>query len=92
MNSEKEQNLKQEGWWMTLLVVIPAIFLSSFSDLFVNEGFMGIVISGILGGIGAMIGAILYYFTKEKSTPFRMFVFLSLILALLFLALFNPLS
>jgi len=82
MNSEEEQKLKKEGWWMTLLVVIPAIYLSFHSDLFFEDGFGAIAISGVLGGIGGTIGAVIYYLTKEKSTPFRTLTLISLILLL----------
>lgn len=83
MSTKNEQELKQEGWWMTILVVIPAIYFSCFSNLFFEGGFAEIVMSGILGGLGALIGAILYYLTKEKNTSFRLFVLVVLILFLL---------
>lgn len=82
IDKQKEEERKEEGFWLLLFALFPAILLPNFSDLFA-EGASGIFVSAALGGIGAAIGFGCYSLTKGRKRGVKILTFLILLLLII---------
>lgn len=58
---------KKEQIWWTSFIIIPAIFFSATAEYFSDDSFTQILLAGLLSGIGAGIGGLVYYTFKKRS-------------------------
>jgi len=65
--------------WQSVMTVIPFVFLMLLGNDFIESN-MRVLISGLLAGVGGMLGFIAYYFTKDKSRKIKIFTSIILLL------------
>ena len=64
---KNKKNLNKEQIWRLLFLVIPVSFVLPVSMLIVPEGgITSILISAVLGGVGALVGMLLFESIKNK--------------------------
>jgi len=54
--------------WLALFAVLPVSLLWPLGEYFAEPGITRILISGLLGGLGGLLGFALYNWAKSKST------------------------
>jgi hypothetical protein len=64
---EGNKSSKSEQIWLTIFLTLPVALTYPTSEFFDVSGITKILIGGILGGIGGLIGFILFFFFKSKS-------------------------
>ena len=62
---------KKEQLWITFFCALPVAFLWPLGQLFAEPGVARTLVSGVLGGLGGVIGFGLYYWLRDKSTKLR---------------------
>ena len=62
------KSLKPEQIWMTIFIVLPIGLLFPTAEFFDVSGSTRVLISGVLGGIGGLIGFVFYSIFKSTNT------------------------
>lgn len=57
--------------WTISFLVIPAIILARLAEIYTDNSLNRILIAGLLGGLGAILGAVFLHFANSKSTIFK---------------------
>ena len=59
---------KRDTIWLVILTVLPMALLWPTSEHFAQTGLSRTLISGLFGGVGALIGFGLYRLVRRKNT------------------------
>lgn len=70
---------KKEQLWLTLFCTLPVAFLWPLGQQLAEPGVTRTLVSGVLGGLGAIIGFGLYYWLKNKSTKLKVIGLISIL-------------
>ena len=72
--------------WKTLFYIFPSILIFRSSEYLIENYFYQILMSGLLAGLGAILGATTYKIVENKSTMIKVLGFIvSTVLCILYL-------
>ena len=87
--SEKSQ-IDRNQIWMMVMVVTPVVILMNLGSVFAPEGGLTQTLySGLLGGVGGLIGSGGYILTKNRSTTMKIIGVIALLIVASALFLFG---
>ncbi len=65
--TETKKKINKETIWLTILTVLPVTLLWPTSEYFTEPGLNRTLVSGLLGGLGGLIGFGIYSFVRTKT-------------------------
>lgn len=66
-----KNKLDENQIWTLVMIVLPCIILMNAGKELTNESGMQILYSGVFGGLGASLGLLANYLTKNKSRSIK---------------------
>ncbi|MBC5834460.1 hypothetical protein G6N05_07245 [Flavobacterium sp. F372] len=66
-----KNKLDENQIWTLVMIVLPCIILMNAGKELTNESGMQILYSGVFGGLGAGLGLLANYLTKNKSRSIK---------------------